>query len=433
MKPPAAPLSSRNNKAGYLAENLLHFARTLRKAGLPVPPSRVHEAIEAIKTGGLARRDDFYATLRCLFITSHDQQEIFDQCFHIFWRNPELLERAMQMLLPTTFLENAPRDEKDRALRRVSEAFAPEQPPQPLRDKEDDEPEVEFDARMTVSDEEVLRHRDFEQMTRAEQQRALRLMKKLKLPSENLQTRRFTSSATGRIIDGRRSLQASLRLGGDSIILRRKKRRLEKSPLVVLCDISGSMSHYSRMLLHFIHGLSSARDRIHSFVFGTRLHNITRQMRHRDIDEALEAVGKQVDDWSGGTKIAATLHDFNKNWSRRVLGQGANVLLITDGLERDSDQDLAAEMDRLHRSCRKLIWLNPLLRFDGFEPRAKGIALMLPHVDQFRSAHNINSLESLVASLQNSPKYRNTFPEFRRNTSSEISMEHKPGRDNGLN
>ncbi|MCZ4281425.1 VWA domain-containing protein [Kiloniella laminariae] len=413
MRSPSPSLSPQVTKAGYLAENLLHFARTLRKAGLPVSPSRVHEAIDAIKIGGLSRRDDFYATLRCLFITSHDQQEIFDQCFHIFWRNPELLERAMQMLLPTTFLENAPKDEKDRALRRVSEAFAPEQQPHPPRDDEDDEPEIEFDARMTVSEEDVLRHRDFEQMTSQEQSQALQLLRKLTLPSEDILTRRFIPDTKGRMIDGRKSLQTSLRLGGDSILLRRKARRREKSPLVILCDISGSMSHYSRMLLHFIHGLSSARDRIHSFVFGTRLHNITRQMRHRDVDEALDAVGKQVDDWSGGTRIAATLHDFNKTWSRRVLGQGANVLLITDGLERESDQDLSLEMDRLHRSCRKLIWLNPLLRFDGFEPRAKGIQLMLPHVDQFRSAHNINSLESLVDSLQSGPRHKNTFPKFR--------------------
>mgnify|MGYP001942652109 CR=1 FL=1 len=386
-----------------MAENLVHFARTLRKAGLNIPPARVLDAIDAIEITGLGRRDDLYATLSCLFITSRDQQEIFDQCFYIFWRNPDLLQRAMAMLLPTTFLENAPKDEKDKALKRVSEAFTPDQEKPPAREEDEEKTEVEFDARLTISDEEVIRHKDFEQMSSQEQQNALRLIKRLKLPSEDIITRRFSPTPRGQRIDARRTMQASLRSGGDIIELRHKSRQHKKAPLVVLCDISGSMSHYSRMLLHFVHTLSGARDRIHSFVFGTRLHNITRQMRNKDVDEALDAVGKQIDDWSGGTRIATALHEFNQHWSRRVLGQGANVLLITDGLERESDQDLSLEMDRLHRSCRKLIWLNPLLRYDAFEAKARGIKLMLPHVDEFRSAHNLESLERLVESLQSNP------------------------------
>ncbi|WP_419903314.1 vWA domain-containing protein [Kiloniella sp.] len=398
----SSPNNDRSQNEGFLAQNLLHFARTLRKAGLKVPSSRVLDAIEAIEITGLARRDELHATLGCLFVTSRDQQEIFDQCFYIFWRNPELLERAMSMLLPTTFLENAPKDEKDKALKRVSEAFSPEQE-KPLPPEEEDKNEVEFDARMTISDEEVLRNKDFEQMSSQEQQNALRLIKRLKLPAEDIVTRRFSPTLRRHRVDMRRSMQASMRSGGDIIELRHKSPQHKRAPLVILCDISGSMSHYSRMLLHFIHTLSGARDRIHSFVFGTRLHNITRHMLNTDVDEALGAVGRQVDDWSGGTRIATALHDFNQQWSRRVLGQGANVLLITDGLERESDQDLSLEMDRLHRSCRKLIWLNPLLRYDAFEAKARGIKLMLPHVDEFRSAHNLESLEGLVESLQANP------------------------------
>ena len=396
-------ISQRNtpHDKGYLAENILHFARTLRKAGISLPPTRVLEAIEAIQFSGLTRRDDIYDTFRCLFITSRDQQEIFDQCFHIFWRNPEFLERAMSLLLPTTFLENAPQDEKDKALKRVSQAFAPEQKNQPPKEKEDEELEVEFDARLTSSDEKVLRHKDFEQMSAEEQQKALELIKRLQLPAELITTRRFSPSVQKQRIDTRKTMQASMKRGADIIELKYKAKKVQRAPLVILCDISGSMSEYSRMLLHFIHSLSSARDRIHSFTFGTELHNITRQMKYKDVDEALAAVGQQIDDWSGGTRISSAIHDFNQHWSRRVLGQRANVLLITDGLERDGAYDLALEMDRLHKSCRKLIWLNPLLRYDAFQAKARGIKLMLPHVDEFRSAHNINSLEGLIESLQN--------------------------------
>ena len=170
-------------------------------------------------------------------------------------------------------------------------------------------------------------------------------------------------------------------------------------PLVVLADISGSMSQYTRIFLHFLHALAEKRRRVHTFVFGTRLTNLTRQMRHRDPDEALENCSSAVKDWSGGTRIGDTLSEFNRLWSRRVLGQGAVVLLITDGLERDDVAGLAEEMERLRKSCRRLIWLNPLLRFDGFEARARGVRAMLPYVDEFRPVHNLNALSDLVASL----------------------------------
>ncbi|WP_421783225.1 vWA domain-containing protein [Kiloniella litopenaei] len=397
----SSPKQDNQSNQGYLAENILHFARTLRKAGLSVPSARVLEAIDAIQFSGITRRDDIYSTFQCLFITSRDQQEIFDQCFHIFWRNPEFLERAMSLLLPTTFLENAPQDEKDKALKRVSQAFAPEQKNERPKEKTDEDIEIEFDARLTSSNEKVLRHKDFEQMSADEQRRALEIIRHLQLPADLITTRRFSPSVQKQRIDSRKTMQASMRRGADIIELKHKAKKIQRAPLVILCDISGSMSEYSRMLLHFIHSLSSARDRIHSFTFGTELHNITRQMKYKDVDEALAAVGQQIDDWSGGTRISTAIHDFNQHWSRRVLGQRANVLLITDGLERDGAHDLSLEMERLQKSCRKLIWLNPLLRYDGFQAKARGIKLMLPHVDEFRSAHNINSLEDLAKSLQN--------------------------------
>ena len=190
-----------------------------------------------------------------------------------------------------------------------------------------------------------------------------------------------------------------MRSGGQLTSFRRKERTVRTPPLVVLCDISGSMSGYSRMFLHFLHAMTRDGDRVHSFVFGTRLTNITRHLRTKDVDVALDKVSDAVTDWSGGTRIGSCLHDFNRQWSRRVLGQGAHVLLISDGLDREADGMLETEMSRLHKSCRRLVWLNPLLRFDGFEAKASGIRAMLPHVDEFRPVHNLESLESLVATL----------------------------------
>jgi hypothetical protein len=183
------------------------------------------------------------------------------------------------------------------------------------------------------------------------------------------------------------------------IDLKYRGPRTKTPPIVALLDISGSMSQYTRLFLHFLHAVTDARKRVYTFLFGTRLTNVTRALRTKDPDEALAACSASVVDWSGGTRIASSLHMFNKRWARRVLTQGAIVLLITDGLERDVDASLTFEIDRLHRSCRRLIWLNPLLRFDGFEARASGIKAMLPHVDEFRPIHNLESMRGLVDSL----------------------------------
>jgi uncharacterized protein with von Willebrand factor type A (vWA) domain len=212
-------------------------------------------------------------------------------------------------------------------------------------------------------------------------------------------TRRFRRDPTGPRIDLRATMRESLRGGGGLVDLARRRRRVRHPPLVVLCDISGSMSRYSRMLLHFLHAVTNDRDRVHVFVFGTRLTNVTRALRSKDVDVALGRIGAQVQDWSGGTRIGHCIDGFNRDWSRRVLGQGAVVLLISDGLDRDGGVGLSVAMDRLHRSCRRLIWLNPLLRWDGFAPKSSGIRAMLPHVDEFRSAHSLESLEELARLL----------------------------------
>ena len=392
---------------GRFAENILHFARTLRRAGLPVGPGRVIEALAAVEAAGIRRREDFYWTLHSVFVNRRDQREIFDQAFHVFWRNPELLKRMMDMMLPGTFLDSVKRDDQKEISRRLSEALAPA--PVDAESTEEQE-EIEINATLTASDSELLQSKDFETMSSAEMEEAKRVMATLKLPIRNVKIRRQVSDNHGKMIDMRRSMRASLKSGGATIPLRFKSRASRPPPLVILCDISGSMAQYSRMLLHFIHALTNDRDRVHTFVFGTRLTNITRFMRYRDVDAALEAVGERVEDWSGGTRIGATIREFNKFWSRRVLGQGAIVLLISDGLDRSAGEGLGAEMERLHKSCRQLIWLNPLLRFEGFEPRSKGVKAILPHVDQFRSVHNLNSLRDLADALS---KPQEAFPEKR--------------------
>jgi uncharacterized protein with von Willebrand factor type A (vWA) domain len=381
---------------GTFAENILHFARTLRRAGIPVGPGRVIEAIKAVECAGLERRDDFYWTLHSVFVNRHDQWPLFDQAFHIFWRNPDILKKMMDMMLPTTYLDKVKGDE-DEISKRLSQALAPSEAPDSAT--EDQGEEIEINAELTTSDNELLQEKDFESMSVEELEQAKRALQKLRLPIREVKTRRLKPNQRNGKVDMRRTLRASQRSGGDIIPLRFKSPARRHPPLIILCDISGSMTQYSRMLLHFMHALTNDRDRVHTFVFGTRLTNITRYMRYRDVDEALDAVSERVEDWSGGTRIGATIAEFNKFWSRRVLGQGAVVLFISDGLDRDTGDDLGIQMERLHKSCRQLIWLNPLLRYDGFEPKAKGIKMILPHVDIFRTVHNLQSLADLAEIL----------------------------------
>ena len=259
--------------------------------------------------------------------------------------------------------------------------------------------ETEFDARLTMSDREVLEKKDFAQMSAAEIAAAKQAIRRLALPLNEVKTRRLASARRGRMIDMRRTLRATMKAGGAVIDLKYLGAKTRQPPIVALLDISGSMSQYTRLFLHFLHGVTDARKRVSTFLFGTRLTNVTRALRERDPDDALAACSSSVLDWSGGTRIGTSLAAFNKHWARRVLSQGAIVLLITDGLERDPDDRLAFEIDRLHRSCRRLIWLNPLLRYEGFEARAGGIRAMLPHVDELRPIHNLDSMAELCRAL----------------------------------
>ena len=374
-----------------LSENIVHFARALRKAGVPVGPDRVIDALRAMEITGVERREDFYWTLASVFLSRREHFELFHHAFSLFWREHSLLNRDFKDLLPT-----APSTDQKLPPARIAEALGLTQK-MPMRAGYEDEETVVL---LSASDTEKLQRKDFESMTMDELEQAKKLIAGLRLPIPEVATRRLRPDARGRHVDMRATLRAGLRGNADIIPLRRRSVRRLHPPLVVLCDISGSMSRYSRMFLHFLHAITNDRDRVHSFVFGTRLTNITRQLRHRDVDVALNAISGVVEDWSGGTRIGATLREFNMRWSRRVLGQNAVVMLISDGLDRDPGDDLGKQIERLHKSCHQLIWLNPLLRFEDFEPKAAGVKLMLPHVDAFLPAHNIESLTDLARSLR---------------------------------
>ncbi len=380
---------------GRLAENIVHFARALRRAGLRTGPADASDAIVAVEAIGIGLRQEFHAALSAIFVRRHEDQPVFDEAFDLFWQRRDLVGKMIALMSPKA----APNREKaspKAGAARVADAFTRGEVPDAPRDGGE---EVEVDARFTASARDRLMRTDFAQMTGAELAEARRHMSRLVLPLDRSPTRRHRPSARPGRVDPRATMRSALRLGGDIILPRFSRRRTRPPPLVVLADISGSMSQYTRIFLHFLHALGERRGRVHAFLFGTRLTNVTRQMRLRDPDEAIEAVSAAVQDWSGGTRIGDTLREFNFRWSRRVLGQGAIVLLITDGLERQDTGQLSQEMERLRRSCRRLIWLNPLLRFDGFEPRAAGIRAMLPHADEFRAIHNLNSLSDLAIAL----------------------------------
>ncbi|MBB6299612.1 vWA domain-containing protein [Rhizobium leucaenae] len=389
----AAPSSPPGD--GRLADNIVFFARALRKAGLKIGPAAIADAIEAVDTIGIGSRDEFHASLSSIFVKRHEDLAVFDEAFRLFWRSRDLVQKMIAMMSPVAPDHREKEKPRPGELRAGDALLGERDDRRPQREA----PDVEIDARFTTSGNELLRRMDFAQMSAAEIAAAKKELARLQLPLDSVRTRRFAPSHASAKVDPRATMRSALRTGGTLILPRYREPKEMQPPLVVLADISGSMSQYTRIFLHFLHVLTEKRRRVHTFLFGTRLTNVTRQMRHKDPDEALDECAAAVRDWSGGTRIGETLKEFNRLWARRVLGQGAIVLLITDGLEREGVELLQSEMDRLHRSCRRLIWLNPLLRFEGFEPRARGVRAMLPHVDEFRPVHNLLSLADLVSAL----------------------------------
>ena len=389
---------------GRLPENVAHFVRLLRAAGLPVGPGHTITAVRALEAVDVTAKRQFYWALHGTLVAKREHRHIFKSAFRLFWRDPFGVDEALAALLSRSQIPvEKPPTPRAPARLAADDESAPRPHAAPTG-----EAAQEIPLRMAWSPTEVLRTKDFEEMTATEVMQAREVIRSLKLDLRPVLTRRRETNPRGRFIDLRATLRTSVRTGGCPLPLQRKSMKTRRPTIVALCDISGSMESYSRILLHFFHTLTNAADRVHTFVFGTRLTNITRLLRDRDVDRALDRIGNEVRDWYGGTRIGASLEAFNLHWSRRLLAQGAVVLLVTDGLDREAGDGIRAQARRLRKSCRKVIWLNPLLRYRAFAPRAAGIRALLPEVDEHRPVHNLESLEELAAALSTDRATRTT-------------------------
>jgi len=380
-----------------LADNIVHFSRILRDTGMAVGPDRVLAAIAAVEAVGLERREDIRAALSAVMLERHEQQTVFDAAFDAFFRDPKLLEQMMYLLLPK--IQGRGEKQLPPRANRLAEALAPPAPERkPNPANETAKEEIQFETEFSFSERERLAQADFESMTTAEYELAKKLAERAPLPVHPVRRRRHEAGTRG-TLDLRRTLQGMAR-APHTLAPAFTHPRTELPTIVVLLDISGSMDRYSRLFLHYVHGLTRRHLKVHTFTFGTRLTHITRCLRHRAPDAALKMADSQVHDWKGGTRIASSLDEFNRRWARRVLGANAAVLLVTDGLERDEGGLLASAAAQLHRMAHEVVWLNPLLRFEGFEPRAEGIRTLLAHVDRFLPVHNLASLADLAGALK---------------------------------
>ncbi|HZC05694.1 MAG TPA: VWA domain-containing protein [Ktedonobacterales bacterium] len=413
--PDGPPLTPEEQAHGeLLLARIIDFTRMLWEMGLDIGPGRVLEVVEGLPLVNLGSRREFYHYLKANLVSRREQEAIFDAAFAWFWRTPD-----QPLTAPPPELEAAPRRQRSAAAlppgrqreedqRNARRAPQPEtrlrHPASRLRDarrKQAEEPQEESEERLGVfSAEEALRRKDFEEFTWEEMREARELMAKMRWRLGMRQTRRLRPSKRGSSLDLRRTFRRSLRAGGEPVSLARRERRRKPRPLVIICDISGSMSLYSRLLLHFIHTVSNGREHVETFVFATRLTRITRQLARRDVDAAVQDVTKTVQDWSGGTRIGESLRAFNYRWARRTLGHGAIVLIISDGWDRGDTKLLAREMERLQRNCHRLIWLNPLLGQQDYRPVTAGMRAALPYIDDFLPAHTLDSLVALGKLLE---------------------------------
>ncbi|MEZ4726164.1 MAG: VWA domain-containing protein [Caldilineaceae bacterium] len=374
--------------SGNLLRNCVLFGRMLRALGVEITPTQVVDLVDSLQYVEIGNRQDFKNSARTVLINRREHLPLFDQAFDLFWQAREqntLLELDLGRLL---------QKQQEQKLEVYRRSPANDKQDLPMPDEEPEEERV-----LTYSDQEILRQKDFARLDAEEMAAVRRMMLKTQWQIEPRRTRRTVRSPQGEILDLRRTIRQNLRHGGELLRLTHKERKYKRRPVVLLCDISGSMERYSRVLLQFIYVVTSRLDRVESFVFSTRLTRITRELRRRNIDDALHEASAVVHDWAGGTRIGEAIKSFNYDWARRVLGQGAIVMIISDGWDRGDIALLEREMDRLHRSCHRLIWLNPLLGAVDYQPLVRGIKAALPHVDEFLPVHNLASLEQLAAVL----------------------------------
>lgn len=379
------------------------FVRTLRRAGLRLGPGDTRGALEAAAATGIADRDDLRRAFAATLVRRPAEMPLFLHAFRLYFEQPSPDLRRLAQDDDDGDGGEEPGRSRDPQPARLAEAMAAaghgrERPRETRR--------READRARSASAIEVVRQKDFADMTLEEAAMARELLRDSVLPLTPAPTRRFATHPAGRRPDLRATLRRGVRDGGEYVELLRRRRRRREPALILLGDISGSVSRYTRMFLHFAHALTRRRDRVHTFLFGTRLTPVTHRLRDRDPDRALALIAADVRDWEGGTRIADSLHAFNRDWGRRVLARGGIVLLLTDGLERRPGPRLGLEMERLSKSSRRLIWLNPLLRYDDFRPLARGIRLMSPYADDLVPAHNVASLDDLAARLRESLRGR---------------------------
>lgn len=376
--------------SGQLLHNILLFGRVLRGLGLDVNPGRMLDLCDALAYVQIGRKADFYYTARSLLCHRLEDLPRFDQAFQLFWRKPQ---EGWDVNLAALM--------RPKARRKPILKAPPLKAPEAEADGDPEDPQAPpiIELTMTYSAAEILRHKDFAEMTADELQAIREVMAHMVWQLGLRRTRRLRAGAGPRL-DFRRTIRHNMRYGGEVLWWAERTPKYKPRPLVVLADISGSMERYTRLLLHFIYSLTFGLDQpVESFVFGTQLTRITRALRHRDVDQALKEVGHVVNDWSGGTRIGECLKHFNFEWGRRVLGRGAVVLIISDGWDRGEPELLSKEMARLKRNCHRLVWLNPLLGSEDYEPLTRGMQAALPHVHDFLPVHNLASLEDLAMRL----------------------------------
>ncbi len=401
--------------AGALLHRVVRFGRALRAAGLDAGPGRLADFVSALPLLDLSRRDDFYYAARATLLARPDQRELFDSIFAQFWPPGRMLLDAAEAALdgpPSPQTSPQPGDDQgqiqpDEAdARRVARAAAGRSDEPPAEERPQDA-RVPGTAVMSYSPDEVLREKNFGDFTDEELERARRLMEKMRWRAALRLTRRLVPARRGQSIDLRRTMRRALTTGGETLSWAKRRRKLKPRPLVLICDVSGSMERYTRLLLQFLHAVSQgAPAPVETFVFATRLTRITTSLKRRRVQEALERVSREVADWSGGTRTGEALAAFNRVWARRVLGRGAVVLIISDGWDRGDVDQLAREMARLRRTSYRLIWLNPLLGSPNYRPLTRGMQAALPHLDDFLPVHNLESLEALVEKLAALPVRR---------------------------
>ncbi len=382
----------------FLLHNLLHFTRLLHRLGLDVQAGRAREVAAALAHVDVGRRADFYHTLRSLLIHRADDLAAFDEAFRVFWRRPhgDWTEKDLSAM-----------GEKRRSGAPEYESEAPESNAEGEGEERRAGYQVERMAVLSYSDRESLYAKDFEQFNEDELAAAERMMADLDWDLGERTSKRWTPGR-GTALDLRRAVRANMRYGGELIDLPARRRKTKRRPLILLCDVSGSMERYSRMLLHFVHALTGGGrlGRVEAFVFATRLTRITRELVTRKAEVAVPGLPRTIGDFGGGTRIGDALRTFNTEWARRVRGQGPVVLLISDGWDRGEPERLRTEIGRLQRSCQRLIWLNPLLGSPDYVPLTRGMQAALPSIDDFLPVHNLASLEALARHLNSLPAHR---------------------------